>query len=483
MDNAAAQAGQSASIALQALVLLARAAANRSANAPAKAADPELARYAQAIRETIRPEALAEAVLNSPQWPQLAAELRTLERAGVDVREFLKDAAPLVARIDADVRAAAPHPGVNVPPHAMQPRDPWAPPPGEQRPQREGPGLPSRVAESVRRGADRVRESVQRWRNGGDPAGPAEAMGRELDRAGITPQQNARLTIAAREAISDEALLGKLVTSRQWPAVAAEMTRLQQAGRDPREALAGVPERIQQAARAGITLGAAEAAQGLLTEQAKTPAAPTEGAQQTHADRRAESPAVQAEPTAAPAAPAAPTAPTVPTAAPAAAPAPEPAHNQAAQQHTNREVSYRWEITAPGETQAETVARGEAVVPAGPGERAAVEAVAAQQLANAARNVPAGDPRRGDLAFSAIGPGGSAGAVRMRGNDPRVTAAAPRPSTPSARSAAQAQARAAAANARSTTVTPGTAPGRSPAAPAAAAKSPTPLPPNRSRTR
>ncbi|MGW2255132.1 hypothetical protein ACWCXH_33845 [Kitasatospora sp. NPDC001660] len=472
MDNAAAQAGQSASIALQALVLLARAAANRSANAGTKTADPELARYAQAVREQIRPEALAEAVLNSPQWPQLAAELRTLERSGVDVRQFLKDAAPLVARIDADVRAAAPHPGVSVPPHAMQPRDPWAPPPNDRDRDRGSDKRPGLGRRAVERTTSPIREAWNRWRERRSPSALGDRAG-ELAAQGISPQVNARLVITAREAIADERVLGSLVTSRQWPAIAGQMNRLQGTGRNPREALAGVPARIQQAAAAGIRINAAEAAQGLLTEQAKTPPTPTENMRQTNADRRAESPAVQAAPTAVPAAP---------TPVPAPAAAPEPAQNAAAQ-NTNREVSYRWEITAPGENQAETLARGEAVVPAGPGERAAVEAVAAQQLANAARNVPAGDPRRGDLVFSAIGPGGSAGAVNMRGNDPKVTAAVPQPTSPSARTAAQAQARAAAANARSTTVPPSAAPGRSPATPAPAAKPPTPLPPTRSRTR
>lgn len=469
-EQAAGQAGQTAGAALQALILMAKAvsehqerrAAAIQQQQPAQVqqqptADPQLERLAQAVREKIQPPEVAAAMVAGPGWPQLASELQRLERSGVDVRTFLADAAPLVQRIDADLKAQAPQPGVSVPPAALAPRDPWAPPPNERgrnRPDR--PSVGRRMWEGVKKTGAGIRERWQKWRERRSPS----ALGKRskaLAAEGIGPQMNARFVVIARESVADERLLGSLVTSRQWPAIAGQMNRLQEAGKNPREALAGVPARIKQAEAAGVRITAAEAARGLLSEAARTPA-PTAAAPVT--------------PTAAPtaAAPVTPTpAPTAPSITPAAGAAPA----------THREVAYRWEITYPDENSLSTVARGEAIVPAGPGERAAVEAVAAQQLANAARTMPQVDPRRQGYVFSAVGPGGSAQAVHMQGNHPKAQAAIPEPKAPAA-GTAQAQARAAAANARSTTA-PNAAPGRSPAAamPSPTTKAPAPAPAHR----
>ncbi|TDT93288.1 hypothetical protein EDD99_8096 [Streptomyces sp. 846.5] len=183
------------------------------------------------------------------------------------MRGFLGDAAPLIARIDADLRAALPRPGLAVNPAAMTPANPFELPSPAERPT---------VVERLPRAIERVREWLQQWRERRNPSAPTDRAQR-LAREGIGPQQNTRLVIAAREAIADERLLGQLVTSRQWPAIAGQMQRLQEAGRNPREALAGVAQRIRQAADAGIQLSPAEAANGLLSDQAKaaTPATTT----------------------------------------------------------------------------------------------------------------------------------------------------------------------------------------------------------------
>ncbi|MGW3091654.1 hypothetical protein [Streptomyces sp. NPDC001108] len=211
---------------------------------------------------------MAEAMVKAPQWTQLAGELKKLESAGVNVGQFLTDAAPVIARMDADMRAGATAPGVTASP-AVNLRDPWAPPPGRERVKGDEPGVIKRVVEWVKQVASKLVEKV----TGQDK--PATALGersKELARLGIGAQENSRLVVVARESLADEDMLTQMVTSREWPGIASQVKTLQEAGHNPREALAGVPVRMQQAAAAGITLSPSEAARGLLADQAKTPA-------------------------------------------------------------------------------------------------------------------------------------------------------------------------------------------------------------------
>src|SRR5690606_11982431 len=103
----------------------------------------------------VQPPAVAEAMVNAPQWPQLAGELKKLESAGVNVGQFLSDAAPVIARMDTDLKAGAPAPGVTASPAANL-RDPWAPPPGQERAQREGPGMVKKAVEWVKQAVAKI---------------------------------------------------------------------------------------------------------------------------------------------------------------------------------------------------------------------------------------------------------------------------------------------------------------------------------------
>lgn len=286
MEQAAGQAGQTAAVALQVLVMAAQAlreqqqreaaaapspaAQQTAAPAPQPAPDPVRDRYAQMVRETVQPAAVAEAMVGARQWPQLAEELRKLEGAGIDVRQFLMDAAPVIERIDADLRAGSPMPGVTVSAAATNPRDPWAPPLEEKR---DGPTLGERVKEWVKKVVEAFKETWKKVTGRGKPSALGDRS-KDLAQHGISPQENTRFVVTAREALADETVLGQLVTSREWPSIAGQMKGLREAGHDPREALAGVPTRMRQAAAAGINLSPAEAARGLLAEQAKTPPRP-----------------------------------------------------------------------------------------------------------------------------------------------------------------------------------------------------------------
>ncbi|WP_328484867.1 hypothetical protein OHS71_41080 (plasmid) [Streptomyces sp. NBC_00377] len=289
MERAAGHTGQTAAMALQVLVMAAQAlrehqerdAARRSpadvpdtpdTREPVKEPDrdPDRDRYAQMVRDTMEPPAVAEAMVTAPQWPQVADELRRLENAGVDVGQFLADAAPVITRIDADMRAGSPTPGVTASANATTPRDPWAAPAGDISPERDGPSVVERFVEWVKQAVEAVKEWFKKVTGRGEESG-LDGREKDLDKHGVSPQENARLVVTAREAMADEHVLGQLVTSREWPSIAAQMKTLQKAGHEPREALAGVPLRMKQAADAGISLSPAEAARGLLNEQAKTP--------------------------------------------------------------------------------------------------------------------------------------------------------------------------------------------------------------------
>lgn len=288
MEQAAGQAVQTAAVALQVLILTARALneASRRGTAPTaqptptakptpapqqmpahRPADPDHERYEHIVRAVV-PPAVAEAMVTAPQWPELAGELKKLEGAGVNVGTFLTDAAPVIARMDTDLKAGGPTPGVIASPTANL-RDPWAPPQSQERAQREGPGMVKRIVDWVKQAVAKIVAKITGKEK------PTTALGdrsRELARLGISAQENSRLVVVARESLADESVLNQMVLSREWPGIAGQIKALQDAGRDPREALASIPTRLQQAAAAGANLSPAKAARGLLTEQAKSTA-------------------------------------------------------------------------------------------------------------------------------------------------------------------------------------------------------------------
>ncbi|MCX5199693.1 hypothetical protein OOK31_38450 [Streptomyces sp. NBC_00249] len=444
MEQAAGQAAQTAAITLKILVMIAQAVrehhqreAAQRAVAPAppptparQLADPDHERYAHLVRGTVLPPAVAEAVVSSPQWSQLADELKRLEAAGVNVAQFLGDAAPVIARMDADLRAGATAPGVTATAAATQPRNPWAPSPGQEsrRSDEARAGMGQRIREGGRDLLDRARGRQKPVL--GDRAD-------ELARLGIGPQENARLVILARESLASEDTLGRLVTSREWPAIASQMKELHAAGHNPREALAGIPVRMRQAADAGIRLTPADAARGLLGDLAKTPPAAT-------AATAAPATAAPATATAAPA----PVAPVAPVAPATAAPATD-------------KVRYDWSITTQGETNAETVRAGTVLVPRGLAD-SEVKDLAVKELTGATRHLGSGNPGLHGYSFSAQEqgkdlPGYTGNRVTMSGADVRrARDAGPTLSVPDARASAAA--------AQSTTAVPGVRPLPGPAA-------------------
>ncbi|KOV17176.1 hypothetical protein ADK91_02990 [Streptomyces sp. XY511] len=382
----------------------------------------------------MQPAEVAEAMVGSRQWPQLADELKQLEAAGVNVAEFLGDAAPVIARMDADLRAGSTTPGVAVPVAVTEPRNPWAAPPGQDARKSDASG--ASIGERITEGG---KDLWNKFRGKQEPALGDRAG--ELARLGIGPQENTRLVIMARESLSDEHQLGRLVTSREWPSVAKQMKDLQAAGHDAREALAGIPVRIQQAAAAGINLAPVEAARGLLGDLAKTSPARTAAA-----------------PATAPATAAATPGPAVTAAAP----------TTTAATATDR-TRYDWAVSYQDEsTSAKVIRSGTVWVPRDQAE-SEVRAVGVKELTGATRNLSSGDARISRYEFSArelpMSDQGNrftlGGAEARRAHAGEVTASQ--------------DARAAAASAQSTTAAPGAKPTRGPAAaPTAPPKQTTP---------
>ncbi|WP_031078058.1 hypothetical protein [Streptomyces sp. NRRL WC-3742] len=282
MEAASAQTGQTAAAALQILIMAAQAIRedHQRKQPPASGPLPPVAqqspdqhqRYADMVRATVQPPAVAQAMVTSPQWPQLATELGRLEGAGVNVQQFLSSAAPVIARVDAEVRALA----------TVQ----AAPARGQDK------SLGERIGEIIRKAVDGIAEG---W---------AKLTGKDRPTTAVPTRVGAEVlaVMTARDAIADQRVVAELVNSERWPAIVEQMQGAHAAGHNPAAALAGVPQRIQQAAAAGITLSATEAAQGLLTEQAKAPAAANFATAAASASVSPQAPAVSTTAGAAPAA-------------------------------------------------------------------------------------------------------------------------------------------------------------------------------------
>ncbi|MFB7030988.1 MULTISPECIES: hypothetical protein [unclassified Streptomyces] len=408
MEQAGGQVAQTAAVALQVLVLTARALSETSRRevpnpSPQQTltqqpADPDHVRYAHMVRGIMQPPAVAEAMVNAPQWPQLAGELKKLESEGVNVSQFLSDAAPLIERMHADMQAGSPTPGVAVGP-ATNLRDPWAESSGRQRDEFQKP-------------EGRVRGALSKlFKRGPDESSVLGERKKELARLGIGPQENSRLVVVAREALADEGLLAQMVVSREWPRIASQMRALQGDGHDPRRALAGVPTRMRQAAAVGITMSPSEAARGLLSDQTRNPFATA---------ARASGPAPVVPPTAGVASAA-----SAPAAASAVPSAGSAGKESASSTSAPDKISFDWSISGPSGKDREKVLSGTVVVPKG-AMHGDLEDLAIRELRAAMKGLDASDSARHSYQFSAYENRESNGiwlpgrAVHMSGADPRV---------------------------------------------------------------
>nr|WP_176446057.1 hypothetical protein [Streptomyces noursei] len=243
-----------------------------------RAMEPELSpqeisdRYAAMVRETFRPE-LAEALVNAEQWPQMAAELHQLDRAGVDVRSFLGDASRTAERImremapttaerwERTVRSHLPTETAE----ALVSAEEW-PQLAEQMQQMQDAGLnvPGVLQDVARNGSTMQEAMRSAWQKTSERVGrleseaaPAPARSRQTGPAPVNPRRGTRQDRRSRnplapdgraaafaetgmgrakqeryarlaaEVISDQHVAGLLVVSTQWPEIAVQMRELE----------------------------------------------------------------------------------------------------------------------------------------------------------------------------------------------------------------------------------------------------------------
>ncbi|MER6845816.1 hypothetical protein [Streptomyces platensis] len=335
-EVAAGQAAQSAVMSVRLLISIATAL-RANVEREAAAADPDLAekvarlrqmerepdaqtineRYAAMVRETFRPE-LAEGLLAAEQWPQMAAELHQLERAGVDVRVFLGDASQVAERVmqsvapttaqrwERTVRSHLPQETAD----ALMSAEQW-PQIAQQMEQMQAAGVdvPLVLGDMARNGntlqdamrsawqqqAERARklEAEAAPARSSQPApvnarsttpeprkgrrNPLGADGRAstFQELGITRSDQQRLARMAAEAIPDRHVAGVLVVSRQWPGIAAQMRDLEAKNIAPAPRLARIGEELGRQAAQGKRVSIAAAASAALRRPAPLSPRPT----------------------------------------------------------------------------------------------------------------------------------------------------------------------------------------------------------------
>jgi hypothetical protein len=375
-EAAAGQAVQAAAMSIRFMITVSRVLADRSAADAARLdgeragqverlrqlADPggdAAERYARIVREQVTNPDIRDALLNSEQWPQIAADLAVLDRAGVDVRELLADASRTADRIAASL---TPRPQStqefyaqmvrdNVPDARV--RDPLLN--SEQWPQiaeqmrqlhaagvdmpqlldaasRTGVALHTTLQQAWERTANRAatlsaenspertsRATVTNPRGRGREDSALRTRASSLRELGLSNQESQLYVRMVRDTIHNEHHAGMLVVSRQWPQIAAKMRDLEARGIDPATRLARLPQEIARRAATGQRVDIAAAAADALSKPAPaTASTSTKTAAATSTSTTTPAPAPAAAPS-----PPTPLVDPTPTPAPAPVPSPE----------------------------------------------------------------------------------------------------------------------------------------------------------------
>ncbi|MFI8817600.1 MULTISPECIES: hypothetical protein [unclassified Streptomyces] len=220
-----------------------RAVADNAARTRAEGTD----RWAGLLKSTMPEGLVRDAILASPAWPGIAAAMGQLDARGVDVARILADAhaaglgvdqavaavttaaatTPPPAPAPAPAKAPAPAPATaTVPAPARGPAPTPAPAPASAPAPGEvtaDPPVPPATADAKRAWGPLTEGMViPRDLDLGDRA-------RALEKLGVNPAAHSRIVSLVNDALpQQEAAL--LVSSRQWPVLAARMQRMAQAG-------------------------------------------------------------------------------------------------------------------------------------------------------------------------------------------------------------------------------------------------------------
>ncbi|WP_345695738.1 hypothetical protein [Kitasatospora terrestris] len=196
--------------------------------------------WASLLRDAFPDDAVRDAILASQTWPEIASTMQLLHERGVDVHRLLAAAHRAGAVVDQAV--------ARVPAY--------------------GSALPRTVSRDALRSYGPLTVGL-------DVPLDLDLGNREraLAQLGVSKAQNSRYVRWAHEAVPGmERTISLLVTTRQWPLIAARMARLEDHGADPRTHLAhlnrdrswadgptpGLGERLLRAACAALHRPAGE---------------------------------------------------------------------------------------------------------------------------------------------------------------------------------------------------------------------------------
>ncbi|MFD3681499.1 hypothetical protein [Streptomyces sp. NPDC058613] len=226
-------------------------------------------RWADLLKATMPGGLVRDAILSSPAWPDIAADMGHLDARGIDVARFLLDAHAAGAGVDqavaavttaAAAKAPAPAPATPAPtatpalgaPGAAAPPardvrasrmgssgDPWGAPAAGRVPAPATGAVPAPAAPPVREAVDpwAPPASTDAKRSWG-PLTEGLDVPRDLDlgdrakaleQLGVNWLAHAAFVGAVKEVLPEQAV-GLLVGSRQWPLLAARMDRIRDQG-------------------------------------------------------------------------------------------------------------------------------------------------------------------------------------------------------------------------------------------------------------
>lgn len=321
MEQAAGQAAQTAAMSVRFLVTVAMAVAEHTGREhPARAAQVErlrqlnqpagdpAERYAAMVRAEFKNPALRNALLDSEQWPQIAADLRYLESAGIDVSAFIRDAGAIADRI-AGAMPQEPTPEQMVRAHmgdrladTLVNSQRWPQIADEMRQmQAAGIDVPQMLRSAAEpgakieatltaawqtqaarverlekesepvRGTARPESENRRGRSGKDGLTRREAA---LKEAGVSPQENQKYIRMMGEAVEDRHHAAVLAVSTRWPEIAATMKELDGRKLDPAARLARLPQELARQAGNRQRVNLVDAAAEALRHPAPATSAP-----------------------------------------------------------------------------------------------------------------------------------------------------------------------------------------------------------------
>lgn len=195
--------------------------------APAPDAGPP--EHTQVVRQHVTDRAAAEALTSSPQWPQIASQLRDLHQSGIDVPQLLAAAGPELSRLNGAIAAAWQRTTGTTP--APQPQAP--------------------------------------------AQGPAAAQDRQaaLQQAGISTHDNERLVRMARDVLPPREAALLVASNTGWPRVAQAMRDLEARGIAPAARLERMGHELTAQTAAGARFDVPAAALRALAQPA--PGSPT----------------------------------------------------------------------------------------------------------------------------------------------------------------------------------------------------------------